>query len=176
MKVRRWFTAVCVLFLASSCSSTDNGAVPVVTESEVTEPDVNQQPDVNDSDVRLIMGLWDHLEQASQGGLDSWGQAVVNSQYTGFGATSEVCTHGVTNGESFRVAYDVERSSIKSEPEWMVPDFNPGSPMSGETPVGRTYSVSVRATFGGSPDVHESVEHVTVRDGEAFWFPICETD
>lgn len=143
--------------------------------TEVSEPDLSQSA-TSESDAQLIMGLWAYLEQASEGGLDAWGQAVVDSQYPGFGATFEVCTHGVSSGERFRVAYEAERSSIRSEPEWTVPDFSPGSPMSGQTPVGRTYSVSVRASFAGSPEVHEDVQYVTVRNGEAFWFPICESD
>lgn len=171
MKARRWFAAAGLLVLMASCSSTGDKAEPAGSEPAGTRLEVNE------SDARLIIGLWDHLQKASEGGLDSWGQAVVASQYPGFGVTFEVCTHGVAGGgEGFRVAYEVDRASIKPEPGWTVPDFSPGSPMAGETPVGRTYSVSVGASFAGSPEVHKSTQHVTVRNGKAFWFPICETD
>jgi hypothetical protein len=57
-----------------------------------------------------------------------------------------------------------------------VPDFNPGSPLSGETPDGRTYSVKLHTIFGSSSEVHVTIEHVTVRDGTVYRFPICETE
>lgn len=179
--MKRRGCALLVVLLAAACTGAEGAGDTTTTTTDGTSSSAPttsspDEPGVRESDVRLILGLWDHLEQASEGGLDSWGQAVVDSQYPGFGVTVDQCTYLNTEGESFRVAYEADRSSITPEPDWTVPDFSPGSPMSGTRPAGRIYSVSVGASFGGSPEVHENTQYVTVRNGEVFWFPICETD